>query len=95
MTTIYDLAKNPAAQQRLVEQVDAFFASRPNHDLSYEDLEHFSYLEAAFNVGACLTHLPHSRSNAHVCCSLCLERQPLGSKLWFSSLRNRGNAEQW
>ena len=63
MTTIYDLAKHPAAQQRLVEQVDAFFASRPNHNLSYEDLEHFSYLEAAFNVGPCLTHLPHSGPN--------------------------------
>ena len=80
MTTLYDLAKNPAAQQRLVEQVDAFFASRPNHDLSYEDLEHFSYVEAAFNVSTsptCLTSVPM----ANVCCSLCLERQPLSKDI--------------
>ena len=44
--TLYELAKNPGAQQRLIAEVDTLKGRQPE----YDDLASLVYVEAAFQV---------------------------------------------
>ena len=57
---LYELAANPATQQRLVEEVDAFPGGRLPE---YDDIpQHFKYAEAAFQVWRWFgLHCPHRK----------------------------------
>ena len=45
--SLYELAKNPGAQQRLIAEVDILKGRQPE----YDDLASLVYVEAAFQVG--------------------------------------------
>ena len=56
---LYELAANPATQQRLVEEVDTFPGGGRLPE--YDDIpQHFKYVEAAFQVRGCFAlQFPH------------------------------------